>query len=188
MTADPKEAKKEQLKTTGTLSSHGQQEIANRVLDETRDNIRRATNEARREIPRYTQTVNDYLEQTNQAVGEIADNYIESQKEFVNSFQSAWVPYIENAFGAYWTTMSPRSMTEVYARMVSSVAYNTIATTKLVNNMVFGNIEAFKTSIHYAKDNVKELSRMGVNAAKIFEWIPNLEQVLYAYRITGKAD
>src|SRR5918997_5098328 len=115
MTADPKEAKKEQLKTTDALASRGQQEIVNRVLDETRDNIRRATDEIRREIPHYTQTVNDYLEQTNQAAGEIADNYIESQREFINSFQSAWVPYIENAYGAYWTTMPLRGMTEVYA-------------------------------------------------------------------------
>ena len=36
----------------------------NRALDETRDNIRgTGTDEARREIPRYTQAVNEYQEQ-----------------------------------------------------------------------------------------------------------------------------
>jgi hypothetical protein len=44
------------------------------ALDETRDNIRRSTDEARREIPRYTQAVNEYQEQTIQASREIADN------------------------------------------------------------------------------------------------------------------
>ena len=37
-----------------------QQQAVNKVLDETRDNIKKTTNEARKEIPRYTQIVNDY--------------------------------------------------------------------------------------------------------------------------------
>ena len=32
----------------------------NRALDETKDNIRKTTDEARSQIPRYTQSVNDY--------------------------------------------------------------------------------------------------------------------------------
>jgi hypothetical protein len=60
-------------------------------------------------------------------------------------------------------------MTETYARMVSSFADNTIAATRLVNNTIFANLEAFKTSMQHAKDNAKEFSRLGVNAAKTFE-------------------
>jgi hypothetical protein len=30
-------------------------------------------------------------------------------------------------------------------------------------------MEAFRTSVQHAKDNAKELSRIGVNAAKTFE-------------------
>ena len=37
-----------------------QQQVVSKVLDETRDNIKKTTNEARKEIPRYTQIVNDY--------------------------------------------------------------------------------------------------------------------------------
>jgi hypothetical protein len=44
-----------------------------------------------------------------------------------------------------------------------------ITATRLTNNMIFGNMEAFKTSIQQAKDNTKELSRIGVNTAKTFE-------------------
>jgi hypothetical protein len=155
--------------TTTTLSSHEKQQVINRALDETKDNIRKATDEAKREIPRYTQTVNDYQEQTIQAAREIADNYIETQKEVINSLQSAWIPQLENTYGVYLTAVSPRRLTEVYARMVSSFADNTIAVSRLANNVVFANMEAFRTSIQHAKDNVKELSRIGVNAAKTFE-------------------
>ncbi|MGB8034763.1 MAG: hypothetical protein WCF03_13190, partial [Nitrososphaeraceae archaeon] len=106
-----------------------------RALDETRDNIRRSTDEARREIPRYTQAVNEYQEQTIQTSREIADNYIDSQNQIINSLQSAWVPFAENTYRVFWNYwVSPRRTTELYARAVSSVADNTIAVTRLVNN------------------------------------------------------
>jgi hypothetical protein len=147
-----------------------QHHAINRALQETKDNIRKTTDEARNQIPRYTQAVNDYQEQTIQAAREIADNYLDSQKEIINSFQSAWIPQIENANRVFWSNwMSPRHMTETYARIVSSFADNTIAATRLVNNTIFANMEAFKTSMQHAKDNAKEFSRIGVNAAKTFE-------------------
>jgi hypothetical protein len=144
-----------------------QHHAINQALDETKDNIRKTTDEARSQIPRYTQSVNDYQEQTIQAAREIADNYLESQKEIINSFQSVWSPYAENLFTTNW--MSPRNIAELYANMISSFANNMIAATRLTNNIIFANMEAFKTSIQQAKDNTNELSRIGVNAAKTFE-------------------
>ena len=143
------------------------QQAVSRALDETKDNIRKSTDEARSQIPRYTQAVSDYQEQTIQAAREIADNFLEAQKEIINSFQSAWRPYMETTSTTNW--MSPRSMAELYANIVSSFANNVITATRLTNNMIFGNMEAFKTSIQQAKDNTKELSRIGVNTAKTFE-------------------
>ena len=143
------------------------QQAGSRALDETKDNIRKSTDEARSQIPRYTQAVSDYQEQTIQAAREIADTFLESQKEIINSFQSAWRPYMETTSTTNW--MSPRSMAELYANIVSSFANNVITLTRLTNNMIFANMEAFKTSINQAKDNTKELSRIGVNTAKTFE-------------------
>jgi hypothetical protein len=143
---------------------------ANRVLDEAKDNLRRCIDEARKEVPRYTQAVNDYQEQTIQAVNEIADNYIESQKEIINSLQSTWwIPYVENIYDVYSNWLAPRRVAEMYINTVSNFAGNIIAVTRLANNMMFANMEAFKTSMQQAKDNAKELSRIGVNAARSFE-------------------
>jgi hypothetical protein len=143
---------------------------ADKVLDEAKDNLRRCIDEARKEVPRYTQAVNDYQEQTIQAVREIGDNYIESQKEIINSLQSTWwSPYVENIYGIYNNWLTPRRMAEMYINMVSGFADNIIAATRLANNMMFANMETFKTSIQQAKDNAKELSRIGVNAARSFE-------------------
>jgi len=161
-------------RTTTEVQLHEQQKehhhAINRALDETKDNIRKSTEEARNEIPRYIQTVNEYQEQTIQASREIADNYIESQKQIINSLQSALVPQIEKAnrmLTSNW--ISPRHLTEIYANMVSSFADNMIAATRLVNNMMFASMDAFKTSMQRSKDNAKEVSRIGVNNARTFE-------------------
>jgi hypothetical protein len=176
MSSRKEERKEETTVTSSTTSTSPTEQNAqyrqtvNRALDETRDNIRRSTDEARKEIPRYTQAVNDYQEQTIQSSREIADNYIQSQKEIINSLQSAWVPFTENAYGLFWNYwVSPRRTTELYARAVSSVADNTIAITRLVNNAVFANMEAFRTLVQRERDNAKEISRINVNIAKTFE-------------------
>jgi hypothetical protein len=147
-----------------------QRATVNRALDETKDNIRRSIDEARRDIPRYTQTANEYQEQSIEAAREIADNYIESQKEIINSLQSSWLPQIEamnKAFTSNW--MSPRYFTQVYANMVSNFADNIIAASRLASNIVFSNMEAFRTTIQQTRDNTKELSRISVNTARSLE-------------------
>jgi hypothetical protein len=147
-----------------------QQQAVNKAIDQTRDNIRKTTDEARKDIPRYSQAVNQYQEQTIQTAREIADNYLESQKEIINSFQSAWVPAIERTYSVFWNYwMSPRTITNIYARTVSNIADNTIAAARLVNNTVFSNLDAFKTCVQNTRDNLKEVSRIGVNAAKTYE-------------------
>ena len=183
-------SKKEEQKTTVTSNttrtsspSHQLEEqhhLVSRSLDDTRDNIRKSTDEARSQIPRYTQAVNDCQEQTIQAVREIADNYVEAQKQIINSFQLAYTPYVENvnvsaaATPTNWTTLfSPRRMSEVYANIVSTFANNVITATRVTNNMIFANMEAFKTSLQQAKESVKDFSRIGVNTAKTFEQTSN---------------
>jgi hypothetical protein len=163
------------MKTTATTTSfpsqvEEQRQSFNNAIDETRDHVRRSIDEARSQVPRYTQAANQYQEQTIQTAREIADNFLESQKEIVNSLQSSWVPTIERAYGAFWNYWtSPRRITDIYARTVSSIADNTIAATKLVNNTIFSNLDAFKTCVQNTRDNLKEVSRIGVNAAKTFE-------------------
>src|ERR1051325_6241701 len=159
--------------TTSPTEKNAQyRQTVNRALDETRDNIRRSTDEARREIPRYTQAVNEYQEQTIQAAREIADNYIESQREIINSLQSACLPQIEAANKLFTASVvSPRHVVDNYAREVSNVADNTVTATRLINNTIFANMEAFKTCVQNARDNVKEFSRIGVNNAKTFEQV-----------------
>jgi hypothetical protein len=158
---DKKEDSNESRSTTEQQFQLEQQQAVTKVIDETRDNIRKTTNEARKEIPRYTQIVNDYQENTIQAIREITDNYVESQKDILmNSFQ-IW---------SNWT-VSPRQMAENYGKVVSSFADNAVAATRVMNNTVFANIDSVNTSVQHTKENVKELSKIGANTVKVFQQV-----------------
>lgn len=138
-----------------------QQQAVNKVLDETRDNIKKTTNEARKEIPRYTQIVNDYQENTIQAIREITDNFVDSQKDIiVNSFR-LW---------SDWMT-SPRQLAENYGKVVSNFADNAVSATRVLNNTVFANLDSVNTSVQHTKENVKELSKIGANTVKTFQQV-----------------
>jgi hypothetical protein len=158
---DKKEDSNETHSITEQQFQQEQQQAVNKVIDETRDNIKKTTNEARKEIPRYTQIVNDYQENTIQAIREITDDYVESQKDILmNSFQ-IW---------SNWT-VSPRQMAESYGKIVSSFADNAVAATRVINNTVFANIDSVNTSVQHTKENVKELSKIGANTVKTFQQV-----------------
>jgi hypothetical protein len=155
------------------MASHKEEknrERINIVLDETKSTVRKTTDEAVKEIPRFTKAVNEYQQETIQATKDIADSFLESQKEVINSMQSLWVPYIENvqnSYLSYWS--SPQRFTENYARAVSNITDSTIAATRLANNELFASMDAWKNSIQHARDNAKEFSRLNANVANTFE-------------------
>ena len=158
---DKKEDSNESQSTTEQQFQREQQQAVTKVIDETRDNIKKTTDEARKEIPRYTQIVNDYQENTIQAIREITDNFVDSQKDIiVNSFR-LW---------SDWIT-SPRQVAENYGKIVSSFADNAVSATRVLNNAVFANLDSVNTSVQHTKENVKELSKIGANTVKTFQQV-----------------
>jgi len=153
-----------------STSKEKSREIFNITLDETRSTVKRTTDEAIKEIPRFTKAVNEYQEETIQATKDIADNFLDSQKEIIHSLQSLWIPYVENVQNSYWSYWtSPKRVTENYARAVSNVTESTIASTRLANNALFATMDVWKTSMQHTRDNAKEFSRLNSNVAKSFE-------------------
>ncbi|HVD21200.1 MAG TPA: hypothetical protein VNB95_04590, partial [Nitrososphaera sp.] len=165
------------------FSQRQQQDAINRSIDETKDNIRRAIEEVRKETPRYSQTVADFQNETADATREIADNFLESQKEVISSMQSAWTPLAERTGGSNnnnwmmmgmmqpwwsWMGMSPRNMADIYARSISAMTDFVAACTRMATNMMFAGIEATRATTNYARHNSKEVSRITSNTARIF--------------------
>ena len=164
-----------------------QQDAINRSIDETKDNIRRALEEVRRETPRYSQTVTDFQNETAEATREIADNFLDSQKEVINSMQSAWTPFAErtssggsgnNNNNNYWVMgmmqpwswmgVSPTDMADIYARGISAMVDSVAAGTRMTTNMMFAGIEASRATTNYARQNSREIARITSNTARIF--------------------
>jgi hypothetical protein len=150
-------------------NTQGFKESVNRSLDEAKDNIKKSLDESKNQIPRINNIVNSYQEQSLQTAREVSEEYIDSQKEIINSLQSAWAPYSESFNGLVTRFSSPDAATKAYARFVSNVADNTVSAIRLTNNIIFSNLDSWKTVMQQAKDNSKHLSNMGVNTAKTFE-------------------
>jgi hypothetical protein len=157
---------KEGKKYTVDQQSHGMI----KALDESKENIRQGINEAKAEIPRFTQIVKDFQETAIESTKEISDAFIESQRQVISSLQSVWIPSLVDLYGTirnYWK-LQP-IISDIYVSMVRITADNMIAATRLANNIIFTNIEAAKVLMPQLKDNAKEFLRLSENAAKSFE-------------------
>ena len=159
--------------TTNTnIQNNNQQEFnesVNRALDQTKDNINRSIEESRNQIPHYNNIVNSYQEQTLQAVKEITENYIESQKSIINSFQSAWRPFNQNINTNINSWNSPEAVANAYSRLVSTYADNAVTYLRTTNSIIFSNMDTMKSALQQAKDNSKHIFNQNVNVAKTFE-------------------
>src|SRR6478752_1515397 len=144
-------------------------ESVNRSLNQTKDNINRSIDESRKQIPRFNDIVNNYQEQTLQAVKEITENFIESQKSIINSFQSAWRPFNQNFNTTVNTWNSPEAVANAYSRLVSAYADNAVTYLRTTNSIIFSNMDTMKSALQQAKDNSKHIFNQNVNVAKTFE-------------------
>ena len=145
------------------------QESVNQSLDETKDNIKKSIDESRHQIPRINNIVNSYQEESLQTAKEISEDYIDSQKQVVNSLQSVWRPYNEIFNGLVTNFLSPDAAAKAYTRFVSNVADNTVSAVRLSNNVIFSTLESWKPALKQAKDISRHISNTGVNTARTFE-------------------
>ncbi len=145
------------------------QESVNQSFDETKDNINKSIEESKKQIPRINDSVNSYQEQSLQTAKEISEEYLDSQKEVVNSLQSAWRPYNEIYTGLVTNFYSPEAAVNAYTRFVSNVADNTVSAIRLSNNVIFSTVDAWKPVLQQAKDISRHVSNTGVNTARVFE-------------------
>jgi len=166
----PTEAEKKQIEDLAAEKNKEVRENINITLDETKSSVHKTTEEAKKQVPQFTKAINEYQEESIEATRDIAENFLESQKQVINSYQSLWVPYMENVQNTYWSYWtSPNRVTENYTRAVSNITDSTIAATRLANNFMFASMEAWKTTMQHARDNAIELSQLNANYAKAYQ-------------------
>jgi vacuolar-type H+-ATPase subunit H len=156
--ASNREERKDDSTIPWLSSEKQQQEIREAIVDafdEAKGITERALKEAKMEVPRYREAINNHQEKTLESAKEIADYYIDSQKEIFNLFQqSAWMSKLRgNEYGTFWlnwTYSVTKRMTETYAKIVSGNLDSILAAARLMNNMnnmISVNMEACKASL-----------------------------------------
>ena len=146
-------------KSTAASQEHFQ---VNQAIDQTKENIRRSIEEAKREIPQYAQSVTEYHQQAMDSAEAITDNYLDSQREIINSTQQTWTNYLDTV---YWW-MSPRKLAEMYTRAVSNFADNSVSASRIWNETLMATMDASKAYLVRTKEASKDISRINSNTAR----------------------
>ena len=144
-------------RTTNTLNQ--QQEAINKTLDNVLDNVKRTTDEATREILRYSQHIAEYQEQTVQTIKDIASDYIEAQKQVIGSFQSQ----VDRNSNGVWDLYNPQRIAENHAVMVNNFTSYLLNTSNLINNALASNIRVYNTALEQTRDNLKACAKTNTN-------------------------
>ena len=144
-------------RTTNTLNQ--QQDAINKTLDNTLNNVKRTTDEATREIPRYTQRIAEYQEQTIQTVRDIASDCIEAQKQVIGSFQSQ----VDRNNSGVWNLYNPQRIAENHAVMVNNFTSYLLNSANLINNALASNMRVYNTALEQTRDNVKACAKTNTN-------------------------
>ena len=147
-------------RTTNTLNQ--QQDAINKTLDNTLYNVKRTTDEATREIPRYTQRIAEYQEQTIKTIRDIASDFIEAEKQVIGSFQSQVDRNSANNNGV-WDWFNPQKIAENHAVMVNNFTSYLLNTSNLINNALASNMRVYNTALEQTRDNVKAWAKTNTN-------------------------
>lgn len=184
---DKRDERSAKVEEGSVSSQQRQEEIREAILDafeEARGNTEKAIKEAKKEIPSYKEAVGNYQENMLESARGMTDNYIDSQKEIFSLLQqSTWIPRLEqgNEYGTFWSnwmsTITKR-VTETYADTVGSYADSIYAATRLTNNMLYANTEAFsvsaKRAIEFSKISLNNVKMLGQTA---IEYTKSLNQL-----------
>jgi hypothetical protein len=142
----------------------------NQVFEESKKSIERNINEAKNQIPVYTKTINEVQEQAVQATRDITENYLDYQKQAIDSFQSIVTPYIENVNNQLWNNQDIfRRIPEIYSKMANNYAENSVALSRLINNIAFSNVDIVKSVINNTKEQSKQFAEIGKRNARVYE-------------------
>ena len=140
------------------------------TFDKTVNNGKRITDEATREIPRYTQRIAEYQEQTIQTIKDIASDFIEAEKEVIGSFQSQ----VDRNNGVNSTNRlgdlyNPQRIAENHAVMVNNFTSYLLNISNLINNALASNMRVYNTTLEQTRDNLKACAKTNTNCIKAVE-------------------
>jgi len=142
-----------------------QKDIISKTLDNTLHNIKTIIDEATREIPKYTQRIAEYQEQTIQTIKDIASDFIEAEKQVIGSFQSQ-VDRNSGNTNVVWDVYNPQRIAENYSVMVNNFTSYLLNTSNLINNALASNMRVYNTALEQTRDNLKAFAKTNTDCVK----------------------
>ncbi len=128
------------------FDERGQQQLHRKdFMIEHKSFITKNTNETQRKLSYYSEMSEGLQKQITRSTRDMAENYMEFQKQTMNSFQSIFGIILENTNNiirnnqAYYTNVP-----EMYSKMASIYIENTIAVSKMINDVAFANANTIK--------------------------------------------
>jgi hypothetical protein len=115
-----------------------------------KDNAQISAGETESNSP-HSQSLDEVQKQTFQVTRDIANNYRDFQKQFINSFQSMFFPHFGNTSLVWDNQAYLGRMLGAYSRMAIIYTENVIALNRLASDITFANIEALKNLIYNTK-------------------------------------
>ena len=133
-----------------SIENYNEQESAQAVIEaseESKKSIGRNVNEAGNQVPRYAQITTETREQSAQVTRKIAENYLEFQKQTINSFQSLFTSYFQNNQNQLWNNQEFfKSTSEMCSNLVSNYTESVIAFSRIWFNTIFANAGLYKNA------------------------------------------
>jgi hypothetical protein len=148
-----------------------QQQTVDRIIDNTKENIHKVTDEQIIQNSRSIDAIKDVQDKSAQALRDILDGTLEVQKELTKALEYIWSSQEETGYNTGWTKWaSPKGMAETYSKMVSTYADNTITMNRAMRDILIANMRTCITlSTQQASNYAKGLSKIGSNMQKIFK-------------------
>ena len=115
------------------------------------------------EIPRYTQRIAEYQEQTIQTIKDIASDFIEAEKQVIGSFQSQLDRNSSSNNNGVWDLYNPQRIAENHSVVVNNFTNYLLNTANLVNNALLSNIRVYNTALEQTRDNLKACAKTNTN-------------------------
>jgi len=120
--------------------------VIEEATEDSTKSIERNTDEARNQMSHYGQVISSSTqEQTAQTTKEIAENYMEFQKQALNSFQSIFMPYFQNVQNQLRNNQEFfKSISEMYYNLVSNYTESAIFFGRIFNEFASSNVKILK--------------------------------------------
>jgi hypothetical protein len=152
------------------IEKFNEKESAQAVIEATEESkktIERNTNESGNQIRSYGQAIIYTQERTSKTTRDITENYLEFQKQAINSFQSVFMPYFQNSQNQLWNNQEYlKSISEMYYKLVSNYTESAIFFSRIFNEIISSNMNFLRNAINSSSVNQSRMSSFEVDSGR----------------------